>query len=480
MKRPQLPTLALQSSLLLLAACQPAPVTQQRNPSPSVTATPSATPSPSVTPSPTVIPSAQPTVSPIPTPSATPTPELTPTPTPDPTPTPTPTPTPLSVGTAQVRVYNDNSELMETALVSVKSLTSGVTYEAKADKQGSTYNFKDLPFNANLELRITAPGYSVRTQLISVSALSPSLQLEFKGNNAITSKPEVLSVTPPGSLTGHKQPLEITFSEGMNRESVEHSLALQLDSSNPSTFPVGTQAPGSLSVRGTENDSVLDIRHFEVSWNGDDILRLTPRYGWPNTSNNRYRLILSYRRNGDPLGGGIKDQDGIFARNTEMSTSSSGGERQDGPFRMGNQYLAYWPLTINTNPNSLELSGLSAIDGDSDQITVTFSGAMYYSLPNGKQVAGGVNGQVNSAAAGVAGVSANAAPANYQLTCNGTPVTWPAGSTATFTDVDKVRIQSPSGQNVFNSGENCELNVSSILDPAGQTVRANSISVRIP
>lgn len=484
MKRPLLPTLAIHSSLLLLAACQPAPVNPPGpTPGASPTATPSASSAPttSPTPTPTPIPSASaiPTPSPTPEPSATPTPE----PTPTPTPIPSPTPTPVTVGSARIQVFNENSEILENIQASVKSLTTGVSYEAKAEKQGSFYYFKDLPFSANLELKVTAPGYTLRTQLISVSTFSPSLQLEFRGSNSLSNKPEVLSVTPAGSLTGHKQPIDIVFSEGMNRESVEHSLGLQLDSPNNSSFQVGTLAPAGVSVRGNENDTVLDIRHFEVSWDGDDRLRLTPRYGWPTTSNNRYRLILGYRRSGDTLGGGMKDQDGVLARVSEISTSGSGSEgvtREDGPFRVGNQYRSYLPLTINTSPQALSVSTLTAQNGENDTITVSFSGDLYYSLPNGKQVVGGANGQAGSAPAGTSLVTAEAAASNYRLTCNGTPLTWPAGSKASFNDSDEVRIFAPSGQNMFDSGDNCELSISTILDPAGQIIRTSDLSIRIP
>jgi hypothetical protein len=182
----------------------------------------------------------------------------------------------------------------------------------------------------------------------------------------------------------------------------------------------------------------------------------------------------------------------VAARSAEISIVGTGGGTsslnpgnpqivyQDGPFRIGNQNKAYWPLSVNTSPSALQVNGLSASHGTQDAISVTFSGPMFFTLPNGTQVDGGSGGQAASAAAGSSVVSASAVPPNYQLKCNDTPVTWPAGSTATYTAVDTVSVQTPSGQNIFNSGDNCELTVNSIQDPAGQVIRASGISVRIP
>lgn len=479
------------SLILMLAGCQPAAVTPQPTPSPSMSPTPNPTPVPtaSPTPAPTATPTPAPTPTPTPAPTATPTPEPTATPTPEPT--PTPTATPVTKGTIRVQAFNENGDIVTAAQVSVKSLTDGVTFTATARKQDSFYFLENLPLNATLEVTVTGPGYTTRSRQVSLTAADNSLQMEFKGDFAISNRPEVVSVVPSGGLTGHFQTLEITFSEEMNKESVEHSLGIQLDSPNPSNFKVGTVAPAPLSVLGSSSDTLLDIRNFNVVWEADRVLKLTPRNGWPVLDNNRVRLILGYRRSGDNLGGGIKDVDGTAARPTEISTSTVTTDgntntvtRENGPFRNGNVYRAYWPLSINTSPSPLEITGMSANNGDpttgNDILTVFFSDNLYYSLPNGDQVIGGANGSATAAPAGSAKVSADAVPPNYRLVCNGTPVSWPAGSTATFFEVDKVRLTAPVGQNVFNSGDNCELSVSGILDPAGQLIRASNVSIRIP
>ncbi len=480
MKRIPLSALAIHGSLLMiLTACQPPAVNPPSSPSPTPQTTPTPIPSNQASPSPS--PPSQP--SPSIAPSSEPTPTPTPEPTPTPTPEPTPTPSPVAEGKIRVQVFNEDSNIIESAQVSAKSLTEGVQFQTNARKEGSFFYLETLPLNATLEVKVTAPGYTTRTRLISVTRLEPSVNIEFKGTTAISNKPEVLSVIPAGSLTSHKQALEITFSEGMNRESVEHSLALQLDSTTPALFLSGATAPAAQSVRGSENDVVYDIRHFEVAWNTDQVLRLTPRFGWPQTTNSRYRLILSYRRSGDNLGGGIKDQDGVPARTAELSTVSVENgttTREDGPFRNGNLYRSYFPLSINSTANALEVTGLSAINDIADSLTVTFSGDMTFQLPNGTQVVGGGGGQATSAPAGTSTVNATSVPANYRLSCNGSAINWPAGTTAIFLNANQVKIQAPIDQNVFNATDSCQLEINGVQDPSGQLVRASGLSIQIP
>lgn len=478
MKRSRILTVACQSTLLLLiAACQPAPPTTGSSPQPtgSATPTPAPTATPVSTPSPTSVPTPESTPTPMPT--ATPVPTPSPTPTPEATPTPSPTPTPITSGNIRVQVFSETSDILTTSQVSVKSLTDGIPYQATAERLDGFYYLKNLPLNANLEVKVTGPGYTTRTRQVTLSSTSASINLEFKGDFAISSRPEVLSVQPGNLITDPYQTLTITFSESMDHSSVENSLAFQLDSTSPSNFKVGTVIPAPTGINGTQADSVLDLHHFNSTWDGDNVLKITPRYGWPVTNETHYRMILSYRNAGNPAGGGIKDTDGNAARSAVLPVNQT---KEDGPFRIGNQNKAYWPLTINTSPKPLEVIGLSATDGTSDSILVTYSGSLYFGLPNGKQVDGSANGQASSSAAGTANVSADAVAPNYRLKCNGTPVSWPAGSVATFNSVDQVRVVTPVGQSIFNSGDTCELTISGILDPSGEAIRISDLSVRVP
>ncbi len=352
-------------AIALVNACAPntaAPTGQESpGPSPAISATPAPTASPTAAPTP------EPTPAPTATPTAAPTPEPTPTPvptaTPTPEPTPEPTPTPITTGEIQIQVFDENTSPVTIAQVSATSLNSEVPFSANATRQGSLYTLKDVPPNQTIEVKVTAPGYSTRTRLVSVSAFEPVVKLDFKDDYAISSRPEVLSVEPEGSITSEFQTLTIRFSEFMNRDSVERSFGLQLDPGTSNTrFLTGTPAPVARSLRGNENDTVFDIRQFRVEWDGDDVMKLTPKWGWPRTDASQYRLILTYRKSGDSLGGGIKDQDNVSARDVILSSSSSNGSNnqsqtvEDGPFRSGNRYRASLPLRINYTPEQMEVT----------------------------------------------------------------------------------------------------------------------------
>ena len=464
-------TLATLCTLSLFSACNPSntspPTGTDNTPSPpSVSA--SATPTPE--PSPTPEPISSPTPTPSPAPTATPTPE--------------PTPTPATTGEIRVNVFDDNTSAVTVAQVTATTVATDANYNGTAEQQGGTYILKEVPFNQTLEIKVTAPGYTTRTRLVSLSSFEPELTMDFKDNYAISSRPEVLSVEPQASITEAFQTLTIRFSEFVDKASVENSLGLQLNLDTSTQFLTGTPAPSAQSISGNENDTVFDIRQFNAVWDGDDVLQLTPKWGWPRTNGSRYRLILTYRRSGSSQGGGFKDQDNVSARDVMLSTTTdTDGNKvvlEDGPFRTGNLYKSSWPLSISYNPAPLEVTTVAADnDGNNDSVTLTFSGNLSFTLPNGSVVIGGADGGSSSAPAGHAFVTAQSAAANYRLTCNGSYRAWPAGSVATLFSSDQVRIQT-NGTNIFDSGEQCTINFSGIQGPRGAAIPDPDASFGVP
>ena len=214
------------------------------------------------------------------------------------------------------------------------------------------------------------------------------------------------------------------------------------------------------------------------------MLKLTPKWGWPRTDAAQYRLILTYRKSGDNLGGRIKDQDNVSARDVILSSSSNSDNNnknvEDGPFRSGNVYKAFWPLRINYTPEQMEVTTIAADEnGDNDLLTLTFSEDLSFSLPNGSVVIGGAGGSVGLAPAGQGAVTAQQAANNYRLTCNDESRPWPAGSTATLFSSNQVRISS-NGTSIFDSGEQCKLSFNGIQDPRGRSIQNPDASVSIP
>lgn len=476
-------TLATLCTLSLFSACNPnntaTPNGPEDSPSPAVSTSPSPDTEPSASPEPSATPTPTPTATPEPTPTPTPTATATP----EASPTPEPTATPATSGTIRVKVFDDNTSVVNVAQVSATGIAES-DFSATATQLEGNYVLEEIPFGETVEIKVTAPGYTTRTRLVSLSTFEPNLNLEFKDDYAISSRPEVLSIEPQASITSAYQTLTIRFSEFMDKSSVENSLGFQIDSDNDAEFLTGTPAPTAVSIRGTEDDTVFDIRQFNAEWDGDDVLKLTPKWGWPRTSNTRYRLILTYRRSGSSLGGGIKDQDNVSARNVILSYSTDGdGNRkvvEDGPFRTGNIYKSSWPLTISYDPEPIEVTAVSAINnGDNDSVTLSFSSLLSFNLPNGDIVIGGADGRTTASPAGNANVTAQEAASNYRLTCDDETREWPTGSVAILFSSDQVRIQT-NGTNIFDSGEQCTINFSGIQDPQGATIPDPDLSFIVP
>ncbi len=496
MKRLKAPLAYAFIGILALSACQPTPTTL--DPTPTASSPPQATPTPQASTSAEPIPisTPAPTPEPIATPTPIPTAEPTPTPVPtatdisipsaSPTSTPTPSATPeATTGTITVDVFDDNTNLVSAAQVTVKSAADDSFSETTFTNEGGHFILKDLPLNTTLNIKATAPGYTTRERLLAVSVFTPEKTLEFKGDDAISNRPEVIEVKQGNAINTAYQPLEMSFSEGLDRESFERSFALQLDTTSSTNFKVGTPTPVGTSIGGNQNNVVFDIQQFNVEWDTSKTVRLTPQFGWPQTSRDDYRIVLNYRKNGDPKGGGIKDSGGTSARESFIS-SSSGGDTdtatttESGPFRVGNQYKAFWRLRINTSPTPIKLDRVSVTKSPQDILTLDFDNDLSFTLPNGASVVGGAGGQASNAPAATGGVSATDAAQNYVMNCGGPNLVWPAGTVAIYATQRQVQIIVPAGTDLLPAGTECNLTVNGILDPRGERISGTSFSVRIP
>ncbi|PIQ27476.1 hypothetical protein COW36_13680 [bacterium (Candidatus Blackallbacteria) CG17_big_fil_post_rev_8_21_14_2_50_48_46] len=483
------------TSLILLTACQttqiPTPPLSTPAPSPSATPTAEPTAIPTATPVPTPLPTVIPVATPTPVPDMTPTPV----PTAIPTATPVPTPTPEITSMLRVLVFDDLGSRLNNAIVKVKSNDPTLVFESTATLENGYHVIKDIPTQKTMEVSVTAPGYTTRKRLASLSALETKLDMEFKGDQyAISNKPEVVMTKPAYSESFNANGvIELTFSENMNKESVQRSFALQSNSPDSDVkMSVGTPIAKPISVRGTPTDSVYDIRHFNFEWDTDRVIRLTPKYGLPIASDRRFRVILSYNDgSGNADTGGIKDVDGNKARQANISTSTvikdvPGGttteivDIEDGPFLVGTQYKAFLPFSVTDNLEATRVTGVGSEISPRDNFFLNFSKDLYFDLTTTKTVVGGANNQTGSAPAGNAFVTAAVAAKNYSLNCNGTPVTLPASAVAVFTGVNRVMVSVDAADNLFNTGDKCTVSFSGLLDIAGKFMSEPSISFVAP
>lgn len=461
--------LALSFSLLALSACQPAQQpTNPQSPAPvPSSALPSVSPaSPTPTPVSTPTASASPLV---PTPTSTPIPVPTITPTPVPTATPAPT-----TGSLLVQVFNEDNRIVVHSSVTIRSLDPTKPYDKSIDLQDSgQILLDDVPARVTLEVSATAPAYTVQKRQIVLDP-GQSFKLVFEDDLAISNKPEIIAVEPGNpAKVGVFDPIVLVFNESMDQDSVENSIALQLDDQDDSNFDVGTVMPAYESIIARPDNTVYDQGQLEFDWENNRRLVIRPQYGWPVGSADDFRLVLTYiDKSGN--GGTILDTSGNEARDANDS-----GDK-DGPFRVGNRYEPYLRVQVLQDdlPNTRLDDVFADNENDRDRITLRFDRDLRFNIATGEAVVGGASGSAASALAAVDGVSAQEAVENYRLTCNGDEIAWPSGSAAVFSGSDEVVINIP--ENIFDPGDSCTIEIQSGLDIFGQRIQGEEDDFKIP
>lgn len=467
--------LTLSLSLSFLAGCQPGQPTANPTPSPSTSAPQpgsSTQPSPTPTALPTSAPTPVSTPTPSPTQTAVPSPEPTATPTPSPTPTATPIPTTASL---TLQVFDEDRRIVKHSSLEIVSLDSDKPYDKKIDLEDSGQTtLDDIPAQATLEIIATAPGFNKQTKQLSLDP-GQSLKFAFQDELAISTKPEIISVEPgnPAKVDAF-DPIVLVFNENMDKDSVEDSLALQLDDEDDSQFDVGTIMPGYQSIVARPASTVYDQRQLNLKWETDRRLVITPKYGWPIGSDKNFRLVLTYIDNSGN-GGEIRDNSGNAARRAKDS-----GSDVNGPFRIGNLYEPYLKVSVSKSglPNT-SLDDVFADNGSSsEKITLVFDHDLSFNIATGGTVVGGANGSASSALAATDKVSAQQAAQNYRLSCEGEDIDWPDGTAAVFSSQDEVRISIP--ENIFEGGEHCTIRINSGRDVFGRPIQDKEEDFRIP
>jgi hypothetical protein len=413
-----------------------------------------------------------------------------------PTPTPTPTLTPDEIGggggggsqnipvppptddisviertTFNGIVYDDAFSPLDGVTIMAKSLNSSVPFEAITTSAGGTYAFNNAPSGVQIEIIASRSGFTTRRRvevLKSNSQGDPNAnKYDFGTNgssgtgslaNALSEKPEVISVTPGRNASGidSKTSFVLKFSEPMDRKSVEDTFNVRVALGQKLTI----DRRGSSQTLSNGN-LVWDESDFNSSWNSDDTEvtftfadeKLLPA---DKDSNKVPDYAVSFA-------GAIKDKSGITRNSNYFKLT-------EGDFE--NQYK----FAIRTDQTAPSVNSVIATtqEGGSlrgDTLKVRFSERMLIDTKSVDISSFNFNGQnafdsvLNSA--------------NYQYRVNGgTQQTWSGSVVFDADDLTRktvILLPSSSEDDLFERSDAITLIASpEIVDPAGNTLTNNS------
>jgi hypothetical protein len=519
------------ATLSLLAACGPAP-TQNVDPSASPSAAPTATPS--------AAPSAEATASPSAEPTAVPSVEATPTPAPTADPGASATPTPLPSATSDIsvietttfngKVYDDTNAPLDGVTIKARSLNSSVPFEVTTTTAGGTYSFNNAPSGVQIEIVATRSGFTTRRR---VEVLKSNKQGDPNANkydfgtdgsdgsgsaaNALSDKPEVVSVTPGRNASGidAKTTFVLNFSEPMDRNSVEDAfsvhvfedqrLSIHTQDFRPTIrFEMTDNTFSQLNGFGgggySDSDSintaslVWDESDFTATWNADDTQvtftfadeKLLPTDKdsdkVPDYMVSFYAGLSFGKREIMPEVSGktLKDKSGILRRDNWFKLT-------DGNFE------SYFKFAIKTDEVKPQVNAVIATSSEGgslrgDAIKVRFSERMLIDTKAGDIGASNnfINGDVNTDPTNpdLYTVQITRGGFNTLQSLPGGPGTWNWGEdidgTVVFDADDLTRktvllLPHTTSQEIFQRSDVIKVTVSAgVVDPAGNTMESRN------
>lgn len=409
--------LMVSSSLSFLFACSPSANPVQPKPQPTVQ---SPSPAPSESP--------KPETSPVPSESASPTPTESTSPVPSETVSPESSATPATdistdaTTTLNGMVFDDFNTAMDNVTVRVRSLNSSRPFQIQTETRGGAYVLNAVPAGTQLEITAQKPGFTTRT-LVKVLKSNkdgdPNANRHDFGTNgsasnfginynALSDKPEVVSVTPGRNATGidGKADIVMTFSEPMNKDTVLKNFQIRAYTTEQLSVDNGPTYTGANSLTSPEAGSkVWDESAFKATWNNDDSqLTLSFLDDRALPSDKKADNTPEYMISLQATNGQIKDKAGIFRNNLHFKLTTGNFE----------EAYKFSILTDTAKPVAEKLTALTYENGaaDGDVLKLTYSERMiHYTL--GATVGGGKNGVSSQAPAAIGSISAQAAAENY-------------------------------------------------------------------
>ncbi len=235
------------------------------------------------------------------------------------TPSPGPSTNPTPSATSDISIVertsfngdisDPNGLPLDGATVSVNSLNLSVPFTTSVSTVGGAYAVNDAPAGVQLEITLTQPGFAPRKRVV---VLKSNKQGDPNANKydftdgifGLSDQPEVIAVSPARNASGISKdtPFKLTFSEAMDKTSVEASFALQTGAlGSPQTLAFGPD-------------------DFEASWNSEATevsFMLKP----DRILNSQTTYSMSFAA-GDQI---IKDQSGIGRTSDYFKLVINGG-----------------------------------------------------------------------------------------------------------------------------------------------------------
>ena len=460
--------------LALVSSCAPAGPTQTK---------PSATPTPSAT--------------------ASPTPQSPPQSTPQPTATPTATvtaiPTPVSTSdliiaertTFNGKIYDDSHFPLEDVTITAKSLNSAIPYSETTMTRNGNYTFNAAPSGVELAITASKPGFTTRRR---TEVLKSNKQGDPNANrydfgteigdrsefgvayNALSDKPEVVSVSPGRNAYGIERDTSftLTFSEPMEHQTVEENFGIWAGSSEILSVddPVDPLSGDFTFVSGDTNEPgsgtlVWDENGFDISWSNDDktvtfTFKDENQLPTDKDSANVPDYLVSLSGVDD---GQIKDLAGISRSSEEGHFKLSEGDFE-------NAYkFSTRSDTVKPALTGIEVRSRENGNSEGDDIRVDFSEPMIYYTAAG-EIHGDMGGQNEEQNPGN--------PQNYFVSVDGgAEYNWESFGTVIFNTSDRnhkvvlLRLND-SSTDLWNPGQKVHLRIlTTVVDPAGNTLQTN-------
>lgn len=311
------------------------------------------------------------------------------------------------------RIFDDTLIPLDGVKVTAKSLNSSVSFIAETTSVGGSYAFNNAPYGIPIEITASKSGYTSRRR---TETLKNNVQgdpnvnkFDFGTNgmkpgngtidNALSSKPEVVKVTPGSNSTGVslQTNIVIRFSEPMNRETVEDTFSIRAFHHSPFTVDGESNQPtlkGDGQRDTLTNDLVWDKNAFNITWNGDDTaVTFAFKAGKSLPSDADPQKITAYQIafNHPQRGSVLKDKSGEV-RSTSPFKLSDGAYTSSYTFSVAPDTLK--PAVVDIVAKSAENQ-----NPQGDAIHVRFNKPMYLHTLS-RWIAGGMSGASASAPAG--------------------------------------------------------------------------------
>lgn len=288
----------------------------------------------------------------------------------------------------------DGVTVTATILDGGQSTFGNGTKELAVQTSLGTYVLNGCPTGVTLKIRATKSGMTTRTQTyvpLSNKQGDPSAnQVDFAGTTvgavttqiySLSDKPEVTSITPARGATGVAQDasLVLTFSEPVDKTSVQDNLAVGMSKTDTITLSVGdtvspaydansevtTGAAAGDDTPYTAAELFYDKAQLSFTWNADRTqVTVTPKEGFLWASDKSSDNVPSWAVVFDAS---IKDDDN--------------NERTDAIFRLTEtsvgKFGSYFKVAKDdVEPEVVSITALNASGGADDRILVKFSETM--------------------------------------------------------------------------------------------------------